>query len=253
MAEKARIARENHPGGGDVVGFRQVPIVGNGDAGKADLLRAGRNHRLQIQVAAGNVEDQDSVGLEMAQVNLKRLASEQVHRNGVAGKRIEHQDIEVLGPALQSHALQHQASVSHIDVLVGGTGRVKGELVISHLRNQRIDLVIMQRIAGAGERGSHAGAQAQNAEADGTVVFLGSDAAVDAGTGAEIGGRDAAGVGNFELGSVIDGAIDQRALAGIIRAGVGWIVAGAQDSVEVADGKAVVMQVYDLQLEEVAG
>ena len=135
------------------------------------------------------------------------------------------------------HALERQAAVAEVKMLVGGAVLPEIELGLGDLKYQRIDFVVVQRIAGAGERGGNAGAQAQNSDPNGTRFALGADGARDAGGFAEIRGRDAPAAGTQKLGAVVDGPVDQDADA--VHAAVGRIVADAQHAIEIAGGQDV--------------
>ena len=62
----------------------RIAVVGDRDTREAHLLGRLRHDRLQIQIAVGDVEDQDSIGLQVAQVDLVGLARQQMHGDGVA-------------------------------------------------------------------------------------------------------------------------------------------------------------------------
>ena len=66
-------------------------------------------HRLQVEIAVGNVHRQNPVGVQMAEINLHRLMRQQVDRNRIAGKCVHRQDVEVLVRFL----LEREARIAH--------------------------------------------------------------------------------------------------------------------------------------------
>jgi hypothetical protein len=60
--------------------------------------------RREVQVCVRNVECKDAVGLEMAEAELQRLQSEQVHGNGVAGM-LKRSALSVFSSSRLSHLM----------------------------------------------------------------------------------------------------------------------------------------------------
>src|SRR5215831_21101531 len=98
----------------------------------------------------------------MAQINLVRLAGEQMHGYGVARESIHRQEIQLFA----GKALQHQTAVAQKYVFVRGTGLKEIEHFAVNLRHKGVDLVVVKRIARASQRRRHTSAQSENSNTD---------------------------------------------------------------------------------------
>ena len=68
--------------------------VGLGEAGEAERSCVPGDHRPEIEVPVRDVERHQAVGAQLAEVQLDRLAREQVHRHRVGAERVEHEEVE---------------------------------------------------------------------------------------------------------------------------------------------------------------
>ena len=75
------------------------------------------DNRGQIDVAVGNVHDDHAVGIQVLQVNLKRFVGQQMDRRGIAGERVECQNVEVLWLAGGQFLLEGETGVGQDHVV----------------------------------------------------------------------------------------------------------------------------------------
>ena len=121
-----------------------LDVDGTDAAQKLSLLvalafgaRCPLDHGRQIQVAVGDVQGQNAVGLQVAQISAKGLVRDQVDGDGVAGKGVDYQQIEpliALPFERKTAVAQHQFDARR------GIAQV-GEFVLRDLDHQRVDLV----------------------------------------------------------------------------------------------------------------
>ena len=66
---------------------------------------------LEVEVTVGNVDRDDAIGLEVAQVEGERLGGEEVDGDGVAAEGVEGEEIEVLRLLAVELMLQLEAGI----------------------------------------------------------------------------------------------------------------------------------------------
>ena len=82
VSEEGLIGGKQHPGGCRIIRLR-IAFVGNGHGSFAENSSAAGADRLQIQIAVGNMQGQNSVRFEMPEVDGERFAGEQMDGNGI--------------------------------------------------------------------------------------------------------------------------------------------------------------------------
>ena len=70
------------------------------------------HHWFQIQRPIRDVHHQQSTGFEALTVDVRALSGEQVHRDSVAGERVDDDHVVVVAFALGEFTLQHDAGVA---------------------------------------------------------------------------------------------------------------------------------------------
>src|SRR5260221_1294576 len=158
--EKMAAARDHHPVG-RVDQFAVIVVVYNQPRVAACFRGQKLHHRRQIQVCVGRVDGEYAVRLQVAQVHRESFARQKVHGNGVAGKVVDRQYIELL----RRFILQREARVSQDNV---DSRRRIAQVTEGSTRdgdNLRIDFVEAEVVAGLAIRRQRAPAQANRADA----------------------------------------------------------------------------------------
>ena len=175
-----------------------------------------RDGRAEIHMLIGDVEGDDAAGREVAAIERQRLGGEQMKRDGVAGERIDDEHIKVLRGLM----LERGAGVARDHVHLGAGFADVGEDVASDGLDGGVDFVVADVVAGLAVGGDRSGAKADDADvarAEGTVGAKAAEAqgVADAGIGRVVGGGSVAQfIGAEDLGSMLDGAVEQGANSG---------------------------------------
>ena len=139
------------------------------------LCGHARHHRDQVEEAIGDMERDDAVGLQVAQIRLERLARDEVHRNRVAREGVDREHVE----ALRRLALERETRVTQRGLGARGAVAEKAELAARDLDDVRVDVVEAVAVARAPVRGDGARAQADHPDAH-RMVLLRMDRRTDA-------------------------------------------------------------------------
>ena len=115
-------------------------------------MRGGRSCGGEIEVLVGDVEGEDAVGLEVAEVELDGLSGEQVQRDGVAGEGVDGEDVEVLRVVCCELGGERGAGVAGDDGDLGDGVADVGEEVAGDGLDLGVDLVEADAVVGAGRR-----------------------------------------------------------------------------------------------------
>ena len=80
-------------------------IVGANAAGQIQLQGESSGHRLQVEIAVGNVQGDDAARRQLLKVKLDGLFCDQMNRDGVGAKGVDDDDAETaIGLVLQGKA-----------------------------------------------------------------------------------------------------------------------------------------------------
>src|SRR5947207_1049624 len=164
-AHKGGIVAENDPfrsGAPPRAGWR---TPGDTDHHETRLPGSAYEHAKKVQMAVGNVDDNRAVRFEMIEISREGLEGEQMDGDGIAGKRIEHEQVEWrLG-----FALQREPGVAVDNFDAGLRISEKSEAGFGELPDSRINLVEPEGISGPAISG-----QGARAQADETDTAIGS-------------------------------------------------------------------------------
>src|SRR6185369_821526 len=141
----------------EVIGFGLV-AVGVGDF--AEGVGGALHDRLEVEVGVGDVDGQNALRFQVAEVGLKGFAGDEVHGHGVAGEGVHHQQVELLAGL----GVEKQAAIAERDFDLGGGATEVDELAAGDLEHERIDFVDAERIAGSSVGGEGAASESENAD-----------------------------------------------------------------------------------------
>src|SRR5579872_3227822 len=120
-----------------------------------------RHDRHQIQIFVGDVDGEDSIALEMAEVFDEGLPCEEMDGYRIAGECVYGQQIKIL----RLLALQGKARIAQQHVQLAVAILQKSELRIRDFHNLRVYLIEAIHVSDAAIAGQHSGAQANGAHA----------------------------------------------------------------------------------------
>src|ERR1700740_3138861 len=93
------------------------------------MTRGGENDRPQIEIGVGYVDREYArLWAQVSAIDRKGLQSQQMNRNGVATKCIQHQHIEVLQLAAARFALKRHARIARHNLQLAGGFRQKSKV-----------------------------------------------------------------------------------------------------------------------------
>ena len=93
--ERPFVAAQKHPIGGEDAHPR-IGRAATAEARHAVMIGQACHDTLQPQVAIADVHRQNTIGLQMPQIDREGLASQQMRRYGVAAESVQHQNVESL-------------------------------------------------------------------------------------------------------------------------------------------------------------
>ena len=154
-----------HGDGRGVLGVGAVRLV-VGDDEPLQLRHQRQGHaedRVEVEIAVGDVQDEDAVVLELAGIELQRLRRHQVHGDSVGGEGIDENEVEA-AVGLLRHG---EARVAHDHVKLGLAVGEEGEVgrLGGDVDDDGIDLEEAPALVLLGVAGDGAGAEPDDAEA----------------------------------------------------------------------------------------
>ncbi len=163
-------------------------------------------HRRELQKLVADVKGDDAAWLQMAQIHIHRLRGGQMHRNGIAGKCIHHDQVV----ALRRLALHRQARIAQHQINLRLTALKEAEMALCNLDHIRIDIVKAHHIALSPVNRERAGTQADHPNAP-VRVLQRFNCPTDARVDAVVSGRLVQTVGRLVLFAMDDHAMYQTA------------------------------------------
>src|SRR5438445_715544 len=195
------------------------------------LARDPGHHRDQVEEAVGDMERDDAVRRDMAQIHAERLARDQVYRDRVAREGIDRQHVE----ALRRLALHGEPRVAQGNFDARRAVGEKAELALCQRDHVRIDVVEPVDVPLAAVRRDGPGAQPDHADAE-RPVLRGQDRGADSRARLVIGGDQPAPPVVLVLLAVHDRAVHQATKVAFLARGA--VLLHSKDPVEAARGDA---------------